>query len=110
MARTKATTEEQIANLNRRATETRNSMLRKRIECAMRNHPKCLEGLWDKLVSMCFSESSILEKENVPKSFQANAIEERKKRKLEEDSASLAPAEDQDDEVPDMPRDNIPKK
>lgn len=105
-----ATAEEQIANLNRRASETRAAMLRKRIDCAMRNPPHVCEGLWENLVSMGHNEKSVMEKTDTFRSFQAAAIEQRKKRKIEEDMAVGGPQEYDDETMAGIPWDNIPKK
>ena len=84
MPRTKATALEQVDNLYRRASEIKLTVVRKKAEMAMKNMPRCIEPLWEKLQSMGITEESIQQKESLVLSRQAEAVEERKKRKRQE--------------------------
>ena len=63
--RPKRTAEEEIAELNLRASEAQKSLVRKRVLMAMTNRPSCIPQLWEKLVSMGINEENVKEKETV---------------------------------------------
>lgn len=72
--------------------------------------PTSLRRLVGQIVSMGYNENTILEKGQVVRSFQAAAVEMRKKRKIEEDTAAGQPPETHDDCMAGIPWDMIPKK
>ena len=90
MPRSRCSPEEQVDNLNRRASEVKLTLLRKKVELAMRNRPRCIEPLWEKLRSMGISDEEIHSPETCPQSRQAQAVQLRKKRKMEQKSEEEA--------------------
>jgi len=89
---------EYIANLNRRATEAQQTMRRRKIEACMKNQPRCINELWQKLLDFGFDEEKMMSPETpTVQSFTAAAVETRKKRKEEEMEEAAANAKEQDD-------------
>ena len=120
MGRVKCTDEEQINNLNRRASEAKLAARRKKLETVMKVRPSVIDGLWEKLQSMGYEDSWLTTVEAGPKSFQALAVENRRakrsvdKVKREEEVKGEQP--DSDDGGPDgsggvaLPVEPIPER
>ena len=62
MARSRATLEEQVVNLHRRATETRQIARKKVIVLCMTNHPETIDELWEKMKSLSYDYDVITRK------------------------------------------------
>ena len=78
MPRLKVSAEEEVANLNRRATETANKSMKRVIELALKNKPSCIKGLYDKLESMGVTAANAHTPESQTMSFQAQAAAKRR--------------------------------
>jgi hypothetical protein len=83
MPRVKCSPDQEVANLNRRATETANKTMRRSIEIALRNKPSVIKPLYDKMISLGVTDENLTEREDVPLSFAATAMVERQKSKQE---------------------------
>ena len=81
MPRVKCSPELEVANLNRRATETANKSMKRSLEIALKNKPSVIKPLYDKMLSLGVTESNLTEREDVPLSFAATAMVERQKSK-----------------------------
>ena len=83
--------EEEVSNLNRRATEAKMLARRRKIEVAMRNRPGCIEPLWEKLTSL-FPEELIMtkEEETMTPSCQAKAVAKRKVRRASQEAKAVS--------------------
>lgn len=86
MGRVKRSAEEEVDNLNLRVSETLAAARRRKLILCMKNRPNGINGLWEKLVSMGYTDGMIVTPGAVetPKSARAAAVEERKKKKAEE--------------------------
>lgn len=108
MGRVRCTAEEAVDNLNRRASEVRQALLKNKVEMCMKHHPQCIETVWEQLRSLGFDDSSIkTHTEKCVMSFQARALEPRKKAKIEEKEEhdtslqqQLADEEEEEEDVP----------
>lgn len=88
MPRSKLSAEEQVDNLNRRASEALQCLRRRKLELLMKNRPSMIEHLWEKARSLGVTDELINLAEEGPKqSVQAAAVQGRKQRKLEADAA-----------------------
>ena len=68
MPRVRCTPEEEVANLNRRATETANKSMKRSIEIGLKNKPSIIKPLYDNMMSLGVSESNLTVREDVPPS------------------------------------------
>ena len=83
MPRRKCSPEEEVANLNRRATEVANKSMKRSVEIALKNKPSIVKPLYDKMVSLGVSESNLMVREDGPLSFAAMSAVQRQKNKQE---------------------------
>ena len=94
MPRVKCTPEEEVANLNRRATETANKTMKRSIEIALKNKPSIIKPLYDKMQSLGVSESNLSVREDMPLSFTATAHLQRSSTKQEVALGTFSKTED----------------
>jgi len=81
MVKSRCSPEEQVASLNRRASETLQNLRRRRLEICMRVRPSVIEHIWSKVLSMGLAEETMVVPESgVVKSLQAQANENKRRR------------------------------
>lgn len=64
--RARASLEEQVVNLHRRATETRQHARQQLVRSCMRRQPETSDELWETLKSLGYDELHIMEAKAVP--------------------------------------------
>lgn len=115
MGRKKVTAQQEIENLNRRATEAQQALRRAHIRTAMANRPSCIDPLYEKLMSLGYTPEKIQVKEEAPASFQKQAVLDRRaSQQAPKDQETLKMELDgsvsDDEEFQDVPIEPLPAK
>lgn len=116
MVRARLSAEQEVDNLNRRASEARQALLRKKLEMAVKNKPEVIEPLYEKLRSLGYDDEALKTKTAVAApSRQKEAVESRKKRRVElkeehDNDVTQCVQLEESDGAPSLPTDPVPTK
>lgn len=95
MPKRKCTPEEEVRNLNLRASESRMKIGRRKIEVAMANCPSCIPHIVELLSNLGYDDEKIAKKEVMPESYQRTAARQRTNH--EENTPNKSEPGDDDD-------------